>query len=396
MFAPENRRAICQACPAFRHGQVQAETWCERYDDQPAALRNCEGARHGRWQARLCNENLSCGHWLTVPDPCPVCAAYDPLPGAEIKTAGWPQDPLVAARHVAAFAAVCAHSFRPPSLHGAGIVTVLYGNRLFWPQIVVQVRLGRQLGIRLPWFVFHDQDVGHELDGQAILVDVRRFGHFPRKYDHWAMKTFALGHCGLEKALYLDGDAYLLADPEPLFALLTEYRFVYWENLEGFNIMDESLIAPLEISLPRRVQGGHYLINCKTAWQELMCACWYNHHADFWWQRNTSDDESGWRMVLGHLHTKHLCLDFDWQWPAFVCRYGGTPFIVHRCQEKLRGDQGCTPRPHLPRETEVFDLLAGLYPKSRDGASADNSFQGRKDRVRTERRRLFAGAISPG
>ncbi len=84
------RQAACQACPHFRTGQVHAETWCAALDDQPAA-RNCEGARHGRWQARVTAAAATCGMW--DPDP-----NWLYLPG--IKTVVYTTDkPHCVARH---------------------------------------------------------------------------------------------------------------------------------------------------------------------------------------------------------------------------------------------------------------------------------------------------------
>jgi hypothetical protein len=362
----EDRRDRCLGCPILaRDGQ---RVWCPAWDDNHTNWQNCPQSKNARWQARVIREEPSCGKWHAQPRPCPVCDAFDPIPGPEDRTRpeGWWKAPAEEQRHLAAFAEVCRLEYEPlQNLCKDGIVTCLYGDSRFWPQIVVQVKLARSLGIRLPIFVFHDVDIGRELDGLCTLVDVRRFGHAFRKYDHWALKTFAIAHCGLARVLFLDGDAYLVADPAPLFALLEQYAFVYWENLEGFNVMDEGLIAPLGIaSMPRRVQGGHYLIDLRKAWRELMVQIHYNNHADFWWRRNTSDDEAGWRMTLGCLGTKHLCMDFDWQYPAFICRHAGTPYIVHRPQSKLYGHKLTTPYPHLPREGEVMAILHADYPHS--------------------------------
>jgi hypothetical protein len=402
----EQRRNICQACPALaRDGD---RLWCPAWDDNRTAWQNCPQSKHARWQARVVRPEPTCGKWHASwtrgagCPPCPVCDAPDPIQGPEDRTRpeGWWREAAEEQRHLAAFAEVCRRDYQPPeNLHGDGIVTCLYGDTRFWPQIVVQVKLARSLGIRLPIFVFHDVGVGRELDGLCTLVDVRQFGHAFRKYDHWALKTFAIAHSGLARVLFLDGDAYLVADPSPLFALLEQYAFVYWENLEGFNVLDEKLIAPLGIaSMPRRVQGGHYLIDLREAWRELMVAIHYNNHADFWWRRNTSDDEAGWRLTLGALGTRYLCLDFDWQYPAFICRgpgapgAPGTPYIVHRPQSKLYGHKITTAYPHLPREGEVMAILHAEFPASVSGPPETQAQ--RISRRRRDRRRAL-GLIAP-
>jgi hypothetical protein len=66
------RSTICECCPAFRRGQVHAETWCARFDDQPGEERNCEGQRHQRWKARVASNDPRrvCRQWMDAAS-CP-------------------------------------------------------------------------------------------------------------------------------------------------------------------------------------------------------------------------------------------------------------------------------------------------------------------------------------
>src|SRR5208282_3366023 len=57
-----NLKAICEACPAFRRGEVRAECWCSAIDDHPWE-KNCEGARHRRWLSRIASGAPQCQPW---------------------------------------------------------------------------------------------------------------------------------------------------------------------------------------------------------------------------------------------------------------------------------------------------------------------------------------------
>lgn len=70
---PQDRKAICKECPHFRRGAVHVETWCDRFDDQPQAEKNCEGARHRRWLGRIAAEPASCREWMEAAR-CPIVA----------------------------------------------------------------------------------------------------------------------------------------------------------------------------------------------------------------------------------------------------------------------------------------------------------------------------------
>jgi hypothetical protein len=65
----EPRKAICRTCPHFRVGPIRIEQWCHKFDDQPQAQRNCDGAKHRRFQTRLAAPEASCDLWTTDTPP---------------------------------------------------------------------------------------------------------------------------------------------------------------------------------------------------------------------------------------------------------------------------------------------------------------------------------------
>ena len=57
--------------------------------------------------------------------------------------------------------------------------------------------------------------------------------------------------------MFLDGDAYAVADPAPLFAELENHPFIYWQNLPGTtDKLDRQLLAGILPHVAAEVQGG--------------------------------------------------------------------------------------------------------------------------------------------
>jgi hypothetical protein len=401
------RKQICQRCPSFRRGEVHAETWCARFDDQPNDPRNCEAARHARWRIRLTSEYLHCRQWLNA-TVCPVCTIPDALEAANpLPVDGdydrWRVQPDVCDRHISALRAALARHYEPPAgLAGDGVVYVGEGG--YWPMLVAAVRMLRRFNRTIPVQVWHRSPVGSELDDDpcTTLVDAGCFSerHRVRKCDHWAAKNFAIAHSGFRRVLYLDADAYAVNDPAPLFPILDECAFAYWANLPWYgNYFDyEMFLDRLQVPrdrFPPTVQGGHYLLDVEKAWPALMVALHLNNHADFWWWRQVgggrTTDEDSWRIAIGMLGTSYRMIHAS-EWHsgggAFVCSYDGRPYAIHRCQAKAWRGQRVWSNPSLPNEAEFLATFYGLYPV--DASHQAETFQQRKDRVRTERCRLFA------
>ena len=356
----DRRRSICLLCPDLEHGG--GHHWCEALDDTFASVYNCPRTRMARWLARLARGEATCGKWAR--SPCEACAIADPLGG---------QRGADQAAYLAAWQELRARPMPPPAGHGDGVVYTLYGQR-YVPQVLVAVRLAREIGLTLPIQVWWRdvRDLG-SIPDYATTVDADAFqaAHPSRRADGWAFKNYALAHSGLRRGLSLDGDAYLVADPRPLFDLLEEHPFLWWENLGGFGDNDNpNLIRMFSGSTPAvpSVQGGHYLVHLEKAWRELMLAKWANDHSDFFWQALKNErgygnsDEATWRLTLNLGTIPARCLGpANWKRLAFVCEApGGQPMIVHRCRGKLLADREMRWHDGLPMERRVRELFDAL------------------------------------
>ena len=296
MNETERRRSVCEACAAYRRGEIRIETWCRRFDDQPDAARNCEAARNARWAARVTHDGAAnaCRQWLDA-DTCPVCRIDDPIPDPELyreqpPPAGWLEDPARIARHFAAFREMMGRDFQPPDgLAGEGIVT--YGDARVWPMLVVAAKMLRATGSTLPLQIWHVGPVGEELDGDryTTLVDADYFAqrHPGRKImpgparagplptaalpaccfsiptpTRWPIRGRCL-HCSTIAAWPTGRTCPASPTARPIRFWLRSWREDGW-------------VPP--------VQAGHLLIDLRKAWTELMLVRWYDNHADFWWR----------------------------------------------------------------------------------------------------------------
>lgn len=268
---------------------------------------------------------------------------------------------------------------------GDGILTV--GGGKYWPGIYVMVKLIRQLGCNLPieiWYrgeseqvypedlenvsgvTFHDVDkMGKELGDSRIPTGNPGSGG-------WEAKLYALYHTKLDRVMYLDADAYLVNDPEPLFKLLESTDFVYWQDLMGqARAVKWPHIWPQGDRGIMQVQGGQLLMDRNKAWKLIHAGFYMCQNSDYYFKFMYGDQDS-WRVGLAAGCASGLNIGkADWQGVAFVCRYGGKEYVVHRCQGKLyappdipRGKQRYTnPQYHLPREVVVFDILSEVLMK---------------------------------
>ena len=63
--------------------------------------------------------------------------------------------------------------------------------------------------------------------------------------------------------LFLDADAYCIADPALLFALLAAHPFVYFDSGPwSYPKTNLALFGPLVEAWAPPIQGGHYLVDC--------------------------------------------------------------------------------------------------------------------------------------
>lgn len=273
---------------------------------------------------------------------------------------------------------------------GDGILYV--GGGKFWPGIVVGVRLLRELGCTLPVQVWHrgtcepvnPADVaglGVEIidaDALSERLDDNRVPRGDVATGGWEAKTYALTHCPFRRALYLDADAYCVADPAPLFAACAGVGFAFWSDLPHceHNVRWPAVWPDGAAGVPT-FQGGQYVLDRAVGGRALAAAHFMNQHSDFYF-KHLFGDQDCFRVALAATGVPYRCLGpADWPGTAFVCRVDASPVVVHRCQGKLfrpheipaGASHHSNPQGHLPREGRVFDLLAEQFNRERQDAA---------------------------
>lgn len=301
----------------------------------------------------------------------------DPLDGPET----WPptiehrRGPESIATHLAALREVASGSPQAPFRRGRGILTV--GGGKYWPGIVVGIRLLRAAGCNLPVEVWHrgalepvnPRDVADL--GDVWIIDAERIARAGgdqrvqfqnEERGGWESKLYALTHTLFREVLFLDADAYCVADPAPLFDLLTDDSpFVFWHDLARMEgCIKWPRVWPDGPNGVPTVQGGQLLIDTRRAWRLLAVAHWLCQHSDYYFA-HVYGDQDCWRVGLAAGACGYRCLGAaDWIPPAFVCRHDGAPYVVHRCQSKLFPGTAPTRLDALPREAEAFAHFAAM------------------------------------
>lgn len=309
------------------------------------------------------HDEQAIGVWTL--EPCPICSIADPIPEPEQPRvrAAWRNDETVAEQHRFALEKILCARFAPPAgLTGDGIVYC--GEGKYWPGIVVAVRLLRETGCTLPVQVWHRGLVGRELDDDPLtrLVDAEQFrrAHPARILRGWEIKTYAIAHSGFRRVLYLDADAYCVADPTPVFRLENGCRFAFWRDLHHCDGAVHWNWYGLRGDRVPPIQGGQLLIDVPAFWRELMIAHWINQHSDYFYAHQFGDQDS-WRVALaGTRGSYHEAGVARWRRIAFVCDLGDVPLIVHRCRAKLLPGKPARRNGALPMEDRVFELYAEI------------------------------------
>lgn len=264
-----------------------------------------------------------------------------------------------------------------------GIITV--GGGKYWPGIYVSIRLLRELGYEYPIQVWHrgksesvDKDSVKDLNVEFYDIDEmgERLNNSTiptgnAKKGGWEAKLYALYHTRLNKIMFLDADAYCVANPAPLFDLIESNDFIFWQDLAHQNnvVKWQYINEDWRNKFPAPIQGGQLLINRQNAWKLIHAAHHMCQHSSFYFKHMYGDQDT-WRVGLSagiqnEIRTLNLG-KADWDHLAFLCKYDSTCFVVHRCQGKLFAPQDIprhkvkysNPYYKLPLETRVFDLLA--------------------------------------
>lgn len=298
-----------------------------------------------------------------VPDP------YQWPPTIELR-----RDPGSISRHLDALRALAAQPAPQVKRPTRGIVYV--GGGRYWPGIAVGVRMLREAGCELPVQVWHRGDIEpvNAVDVHGMGVWIRDAAYHaniwgenrvisPNEFHGgWEAKLYALTHTCWDQVLFLDADAYCVADPTPLFDLLSPAEpFVFWHDMPHCeNSVAWQRVWPAGKNGVPTVQGGQFLIDRRHGERLLNVAHWICQHSDYYFA-HIYGDQDAWRVALAAGASGYRCLGAaDWEQPAFICRHNGHPVIVHRCQSKLFADERPEPRDHLPYEGRVFSHFASV------------------------------------
>ncbi len=297
--------------------------------------------------------------WVNLPDPLPA-SPLTPVPK------DWAHRDEVRAAHISALDELARGTM--PRLEGHGSGVVLVGGGRYWPGCVVAVKMLREFS-DLPVQIWHRGSAEpvkvSDLDG-ITGVEVKDSTKVPyRILGGWEAKTLAILHCGWEKVLYLDADAYNVADPAPLFDLVSETNpFVYWQDLphtEG-DVKWPSMGLTGD-GKPPQVQGGQLVIHRPGFSRELLLAHWMNQHSDYFYSHQYGDQDA-YRVALVLTCGPYQCLGpASWRSKAFVCSHDDVPYIVHRCKAKFFLDKEVVALPQLPGEDRALAHFARLMKK---------------------------------
>lgn len=339
------RLEVCEACYAYR----PAERRCGEC--------GCYVEIKSNWETSFC----PLGKWkyVEVNDNTLIDSILDPLNPELVleEKPNWANDWFVRDAHVKALGVLLQQPLScERKLFGRGIVYV--GGGKYWPMIVLGIRKARKytdIPIQVWLHGQYESFNAEDLDGlgEVTIHDVLSVQPRPRRSGGWENKTTALLHCGFERALFLDGDAYLCSSPHAIFELLLEERFVCWNDLpwnaqtvhwEWTGVVNENRVGP--------IQGGQLGINVERFWPELVISHWINQHSDYFYAHQYGDQDS-WRIALAATKGRYRTLGpAEWHHPAFVCRFGETT-IVHRCQGKFWDDGRGQFNPGLPDELDT-------------------------------------------
>lgn len=260
-----------------------------------------------------------------------------------------------------------------PSLPlGGGNGIIYVGGGKYWEGIVTGIRMLRGTGSTLPVEVWFRGDVENirtqDVEGMGV-----EFFNIVQPMGGWEAKLFALANTKLDRVLFLDGDAYVVENPEILFNLVNHYAFAFWKDFEGQrkSIKWEKVFPGGDSYNLDPIQGGQFILDRIKCQKLIYLANYLCEHSDYYFKHMFGDQDT-WRVALAGMLSVGEQIpvlkigNARWQNVAFICDYANKPYIVHRCQGKLFTHEHIplnrvkysNPQYSLPKEVDVFNCLA--------------------------------------
>lgn len=380
-FPPLFRQAINYAMAKARHVAGGSEEVTERTSQR--RLEVCQQCSSYRPEEKRCVE---CGcfveiksNWATSFCPLGKWAGLDELDetlhgtvidplgklAAGDAKANWAQDWATREQHVQALNELIAAKKECPAGY-AGEAIIYVGGGKYWPMIRLGIHKARKY-TDLPIQVWHNSE--HEPIpiedlaglGDVTIHDVLAVKPRPRRVGGWENKTTAILHSKVQKAIFLDADAYLVSPPNAISRLLSTERFVFWQDLPwNAQTVDWEWNGQINGTIVPSVQGGQLGINVVSFYPELVIAHFINQHSDYFYRHQYGDQDS-WRIALTGTRGNYRNLGpAEWRWPAFVCRHAES-IIVHRCQGKFWTGGNASFNAGLPDEQHTRRVHEDLF-----------------------------------
>lgn len=279
-----------------------------------------------------------------------------------------------------------------PAIDTSGPVGVIYvGGGKYWPGIVVGVRMLRRMGCSFPveiWYRGQCEQVWPE-DVEGLDVTLRDVDEEGSRTGvssiptgnvgsgGWEAKLTAMMLTSFSKVLYLDADAYVVADPTRWVGE-SNTLLTFWKDLpqNERTVKWERVLPHGGFTGVPQVQGGQLVIDRIKGSRMIHLANWMCQNSRYFF-RHMYGDQDTWRVALAALKmagqdSYYTCLGkAGWLNVAFTCVWENAPMVVHRCQGKLFEPRHIppgrvkysNPQYHLPREAEVFDIFAEVVNK---------------------------------
>lgn len=238
---------------------------------------------------------------------------------------------------------------------------VYLGEGRYWHMLTLGVRMARHF-TNLPIQVWHDPLLG-PIDESALygmenveIIPIDAGKWWTRKRGGWENKTTALLRSGFSEVLFLDADAYLVGDPNPIFDAAKLKGIAYWRDFPS----NESTIKwdwqpAVNGVRVGPIQGGQIAFNLDVWLRGMILAHWMNQHSDYFYKYQYGDQDS-WRVVLAGMGQRGNDLGMcRFAYPAFWTDWYG-PRVVHRAAKKIFAGGRVEWNQELPHERLIMSL----------------------------------------